>query len=397
MSTLSSNDEPDATPAPAAALARAVGLHRSRWGAPTLVARAPGRVNLIGEHTDYNDGFTLPMALPFDTVIALSGAGDPESGLVEVVSEGFGEIAIDPAGDPTAVEPWARHLAGVVAILAGEGVASGGWRAAITTDIPTGASLSSSAALEVAAITALIGRAGRAMAPIEIARLGQRVENEIVGLPSGIMDQFISAGAVAGHASLMDCRSLTLTPTPLPGGVVIAIMDTGTRRRLAEVAYGERRAACERAAAELGVVALRDATVAQVATLHDPVVRRRAHHIVTENARTLAAADAMRADDAAELGRLMSASHASLRDDYEVSGAGLDAIVEAAMASPGCLGARMTGGGFAGCAVALVDATSIDAFTTSVIDGYRFEGHRATVWSCAPAAGASLVDPDAVA
>jgi galactokinase len=235
------------------------------------------------------------------------------------------------------------------------------------------------------------------MAPIEIARLGQRVENEVVGLPSGIMDQFISAGAVAGHASLMDCRSLTLTPTPLPSGVVVAIMDTGTRRRLAEVAYGERRAACERAAAELGVAALRDATVAQVATLHDPVVRRRAHHIVTENARTLAAAEAMRSGDAAELGRLMSASHASLRDDYEVSGAALDAIVEAAMASPGCLGARMTGGGFAGCAVALVDAASIDAFTAAVIDGYRFEEHRAIVWSCAPAAGASLVDPSAVA
>lgn len=211
------------------------------------------------------------------------------------------------------------------------------------------------------------------------------------------MDQFISAGAVAGHASLMDCRALTLTPTPLPDGVVVAIMDTGTRRRLAEVAYGERRAACERAVAELGVAALRDATVDQVASLQDPVVRRRAHHVVTENERTLAAVEAMRRGDAAELGRLMSASHVSLRDDYEVSGPGLDAIVEVAAASPGCLGARMTGGGFAGCAVALVEAAAIDAFTASVIERYRFEEHRATIWSCAPAAGASLVDPGTLA
>jgi galactokinase len=194
-----------------------------------------------------------------------------------VSSRGAWVTPMRTSTDPRAVETWARHLAGVVALLGGEGVPSGGWRAAITTDIPTGASLSSSAALEVAAITALIGRAGRTMAPIEVARLGQRVENEVVGLPSGIMDQFISAGAVAGHASLMDCRALTLTPTPLPHGVVIAIMDTGTRRRLAEVAYGERREACERAAAELGVAALRDATVADVAGLNDPVVRRRAH------------------------------------------------------------------------------------------------------------------------
>lgn len=357
------------------------------------MVRAPGRVNLIGEHTDYNDGFTLPMALPFDTVIALSSVGDPRTGPVEIASEGFGTVLIEPSVDPHAVAAWAVHIAGVITLMAGEGIASHGWRAAIATDIPTGASLSSSAALEVAMITALLARHGMRWPPIDVARLGQRVENEIVGLPSGIMDQFISAGAIAGHASLMDCRALTLAPAPLPPGVAVAILDTGTRRVLAEAAYGERRASCERAAAELSVSALRDATLAQVATIADPVDRRRAHHVVTENQRTLDAVAALAAGDAIELGRLMSESHVSLRDDFEVSGPGLDAIVEAALAGPGCLGARMTGGGFAGCAVALVETEQIDAFTRCVLEQYAFDGHSARVWICEPSAGAGVVAP----
>jgi galactokinase len=353
--------------------------------------RAPGRVNLIGEHTDYNDGFTLPMALPFDTVIALSSVGDELGGAVTVESEGFGSVVIDPAADPQAVPGWAIHIAGVIRLLGSDAVTTGGWRAAIATDIPTGASLSSSAALEVALITALLARAGTTWPAIDVARLGQRVENEIVGLPSGIMDQLISAGAVAGYASLMDCRALTLSPAPLPSDVAIAIMDTGTRRVLAEAAYGDRRAACERAVAELGVVALRDATLEQVVTIGDPVDRRRAHHIVTENQRTLDAVAAMAADDATLLGRLMTESHVSLRDDFEVSGPGLDAIVEVALASPGCLGARMTGGGFAGCAVALIRTDHADAFMQSVLDHYDYDGHAARVWICEPSSGASVL------
>ena len=374
------------------AVERAVTFHRGRWGPPDRVVRAPGRVNLIGEHTDYNDGFTLPMALPFDTAVAMSDHGDETSGTVEIVSAGFGEVVIDPAADPRSVVAWARHLSGVVGLLAGRGVPTGGWRATIDTDIATGASLSSSAALEVAAITGLLDRAGLRWPPIAIARLGQQVENEVVGLPSGIMDQFISAGAVTGHASLMDCRALTLTPTPLPDGVVVAVMDTGTRRLLAEAAYADRRTGCERAAAELGVTALRDATLDDVATIADPVDRRRAHHVVTEIRRTLDAVEAMRSGDPAELGRLMNDSHASLRDDYEVSGPGLDAIVDVARAAPGCLGARMTGGGFAGCAIALVRTAGAAAFAGAVIDRYRFHGHTARVWICAPSVGASMVE-----
>ena len=300
-----------------------------------ITARAwhgrPGRVNLIGEHTDYNDGFTMPMALPFDTVVAASDAGDARDGPVHVDSEGFGSVVIDPAGDPRAIAPWARHIAGVVALLRQEGVASGGWRASIATDIPTGASLSSSAAIEVAVIVGLLARSGLDWPPIDVARLGQRVENEVVGLPSGIMDQFISAGAVAGCASLMDCRAFTLEPRRIPSRAVVAVMDTGTRRQLADAAYADRRRACERAAAMIGVGALRDATPSDLDRVTDEHDRRRARHVVSENARTLAAAAAMDRDDAPELGRLMSDSHASLRDDFEVSAPALDAIVEAAL------------------------------------------------------------------
>lgn len=348
-------------------------------------------MNLIGEHTDYNDGFTLPMALPFDTVLAVSNEGDAADGTVTIVSDGFGEAVIDPAADPRTTDAWARYIAGTVHLLAEHGIPTGGWRATVASDIPTGASLSSSAAIEVATITALLARADTTWPPIDVARLGRRVENEVVGIPSGIMDQFISAGAVAGHASLMDCRALTLTPTRLPDDVAVAVIDSGTRRKLAEAAYGERRASCRRAAAELGVVALRDATLEQVATITDPVDRRRAHHVVTENRRTLGAVDALDRGDTAHFGALMRESHASLRDDFEVSGPGLDAIVTVADGAPGCLGARMTGGGFAGCAVALVDADRTDEFRHDVIDRYGYDGHTARVWICAPAAGASTI------
>ena len=353
--------------------------------------RAPGRVNLIGEHTDYNEGFAMPMALPFDTVVAMSSVGDQVSGAVTVSSAGFGDLTFEPAGDLVTVPTWARHVAGCVALLVERGIPAGGWRASIDTDIPTGASLSSSAALEVAVISALVARSGESWPPIEVARLGQRVENEVVGLRSGIMDQFISAGAVAGHVSLMDCRVSTLEPISLPDELMVAVMDTGTRRVLAEAAYDDRRVACERAASELGVAALRDAELGAVDTVADPVDRCRARHVVSENRRTLDAAEAMRRGDVAELGRLMIASHASLRDDFEVSSPALDAIVDVAGRSRGCLGARMTGGGFAGCAVAIVGVEDADEFVSAVVAGYRYENQTARVWMCEPAAGVSLL------
>jgi galactokinase len=288
------------------------------------------------------------------------------------------------------VPVWARHVAGVVHLLRASGVPSGGWRASIASDIPIGASLSSSAAIEVAVICNLLARAGLDWPPIEIARLGQRVEHEVVGLPSGIMDQFISAGAVEGCASLMDCRAHTLDPRPLPPGTVVAVMDTGTRRTLVDAAYADRRAACERAAAAIGVTALRDATSVDLRRVPDAIDRRRALHVVTENERTLAAAHAMTTGDPESVGRLMIASHASLRDNFEVSAPALDAIVELALSSPGCFGARMTGGGFAGCAVALVDLDHAEEFAAAIRARYGYDGLQAEVWLCAPAAGASV-------
>ena len=379
------------------AVERAVAAHQRRWGRVDRVIRAPGRVNLIGEHTDYNEGFALPMALPFDTAIAMSSHGDPRAGLVQIDSAGFGEAVIDPTADPRSAAAWARHLAGVVGLLDRSGVCAGGWRATIDTDIAVGASISSSAALEVAAISGLLARSGLRWSPVDIARLGQRVENEVVGLPSGIMDQFISAGARAGHASLMDCRALTLTPVPLPEGVVVAVMDTRTRRVLVDAAYAQRRQACERATAQLGVAALRDAGLDDLAAIADPVDRQRAHHVVTENRRTLDAAEAMHRGDSSGLGSLMDESHRSLRDGYEVSGPGLDAIVEIARTAPGCLGARMTGGGFAGCAVALVEEDHAEAFAQAVRDRYSYGGHTARVWMCAPAEGVSVIEGTAAA
>lgn len=371
------------------AVDRAVAAHRTRWGEPVIVARAPGRVNLIGEHTDYNDGFALPMALPFDTAVAISDEGDPESGRVEISSAGFGDVSLDPTSDTVEVDGWARHAAGVVLLLARSGIPVGGWRATIETDIPTGASLSSSAALEVALTSALLARAGLEWTPGQIAAFGQRVENEVVGLQSGIMDQLISAGAVAGHASLMDCRTLSLDPVPLDRDVTVVVMDTGTRRVLADVAYDERRRSCEAAAEVLGVPALRDASIRDLERIDDEVLRRRARHVVTENERTLMMAGALRAGDVGLAGAVMSDSHASLRDDYEVSSAALDAIVDAAGDAPGCLGARMTGGGFAGCAVALVTSSEVPAFDAAVRARYRSPGEPAVLWPCAPAGGAS--------
>jgi galactokinase len=374
-----------------AARDRCIASYAARWGEPAIVARAPGRVNLIGEHTDYNDGFALPMAIGFDTVIALGSVGDPHQGPVTVVSEGFGTAELDPAAEPSSSPDWARHVAGIVHLAAAEGLPAAGWRATIATDIPVGAGLSSSAALEVATVTALLARSGREWPPLAIARLGQRVENEVVGVPSGIMDQLISAGAVAGHASLMDCRALTLEPTPMPAGVAVAVLDTKTRRSLVEGSYRDRREACDRVSRLLGARALRDVGIGDLAAVADPTDRSRARHVITENDRTVAAAAAMWNGDAVEVGRLMAESHRSLRDDFAVSGPGLDAIVEVATAAPGSLGARMTGGGFAGCAVALVEAAATERFADAVRDGYRYGGHTAEVWVCAPAAGAAII------
>lgn len=369
---------------------------RHRYGAPpTVVARAPGRVNLIGEHTDYNDGFVMPLALPFATFIAAEPTTDAT---VTVHSVGWGDATF-AVGDIPDEPRWVRYSAGMMHLLKETGMTSPGWRGVIASDIPGGASLSSSAALEMATGVLVAALTGNRFEPGPMALIGQRVENEIIGIASGIMDQLASASGCEGAASLIDCRSLTTTPAPLPSGTAIVVMDTGTRRELVDSEYDQRRASCEAAASWLGLAALRDATMAHVNRLPDDMAleQRRARHVVSENERTLAAADAMAADDAAALGTLMRASHVSLRDDYNVSGPALDAVVDIANEHPACFGARMTGGGFAGGTVALVDAARASAFCDAVRAQYDAlnladSGVASGFWVVAPAAGAGLVE-----
>jgi galactokinase len=361
---------------------RAVAAFRSRYGRePAVLVRAPGRVNLIGEHTDYNDGFVLPMALERAAWIALEPRDD---GVVRLLADDLGQEGTfdvatartrDARGDARDPEGgWLEYPRGVAWALQDAGHVLRGFDGALASDVPRGAGLSSSAAVELAVAAAFAAAADLAWDPIAIARAMQRVENLWVGVQSGIMDQLIGAAGVAGHALLIDCRDLSLRPVPLPAGVAVVVLDTDTRRTLVGSAYDERRASCQRVAAELGVAALRDvdaSSLAAAAARLDPLDARRARHVVAENARTLEAASALAAGDVDRFGRLMDASHESLRVDYEVSSPALDAIVAAARGAPGCLGARMTGAGFGGCAVALVTEARIDAFVEHTVAAYR--------------------------
>ncbi len=345
---------------------RALEMHRTRFGgAPERVVSAPGRVNLIGEHTDYNDGHVLPLALPMRTVITV----EPTDGPVTLVSEAFGETSFDLSTSASASLGWSRYVHGAVELARHDGYEVSPWRGVVTTDVPVGASLSSSAALEMAALLAACPH-GRAPEPTALARLGQRVENEVIGLGTGIMDQLVSAAAVDGAALLIDCRSLDTRPVPLPDGVSVVVVDTGTRRELETSAYDERRADCAEAARLLGVTALRDAAPDDWRRL-DGRVAMRARHVLGEQVRVAGAVKAMIAGDVASLGRLMDESHESLRDDYEVSSPALDAMVRAARDLPGCLGARMTGGGFAGCIVALVADAAVAGFSRELVATYQ--------------------------
>jgi galactokinase len=312
-----------------------------------VTAFAPGRVNLIGDHTDYTGGFALPMAVEWGTTVAVERGGPR----VELVSSEEPEPATVDIRviEPRAVNPaWARYVAGVVAVVRPDEGAVG----TVATTLPVGAGLSSSAALEVSVALAL----GFEGAPLELALACQRAEHLASGVPSGVMDQLTSAGGVDGHALLIDCTSLEVTPVPLPAGLDVVVVHSGQARALAGSAYGERRAQCEAAAAVIGP--LRQASEADVARLDDDVLRRRARHVVTENRRVLEFAECLRGGDLGEAGRLMAASHASLASDFEVSTAALDALVAELSAVPGVYGARLTGAGFGGCVVALAQASS---------------------------------------
>jgi galactokinase len=342
-------------------VARVVAAFRERAGRdPDGVWAAPGRVNLIGEHTDYNDGFVLPAAIDRLVLAAARRRDDGRLRLWSLQSEPPADLALAEV-EPGKVEGWAAYPAGVAWALGQAGIEVGGAALVVDGDVPAGAGLSSSAALECATATALADLEGAGLDRVTLAGLARRAENEVVGVPSGAMDQMVSMLGRAGHALFLDTRSLDTEQVPLPleaAGLRLVVIDTRAGHRLVDGAYADRRAACEAAAATLGVPALRDATPAQVEAAADALGEeglRRARHVVTENARVLEAVRLLRAGEPERLGPLLAASHASLRDDYEVSSPELDTAVEAAV-SAGAVGARMTGAGFGGSALALARA-----------------------------------------
>jgi galactokinase len=364
-----------------------------RFGTPPLfVARAPGRVNLIGEHTDYNDGFVLPMAIDRATWIALRPRDDRRVRLRSLLFDDEVEIDLDALarGGPG----WAEYVKGVAWALREGGEELRGWDGVVAGDVPLGAGLSSSASLELCAARAFAAASGLEWDARKMAVRSQRAENEWVGMKCGIMDQLVSAAAEEGAALLIDCRSLETTAVPLPEDVAVVVLDTSTRRGLVDSAYNERRAQCEAAARALDLPALRDVALARLiagAVRMDGTTLRRARHVVTENERTLHAVEALKKGDVQALGRLLDASHESLRDDFEVSSPALDAMVASAQKDPACYGARMTGAGFGGCAVALVRAAKTEPFLTRVLADYEDATRLAPKgYVCRPSAGASL-------
>jgi galactokinase len=345
---------------------------------PDGVWAAPGRVNLIGEHTDYNDGFVLPAAIDRQV---LGAAGRREDGRLRLWSLQAGppaDLALAEVG-PGRVEGWAAYPAGVAWALGQAGVELGGADLVVDGDVPAGSGLSSSAALECATATALADLHDAGLDRAALAGLARRAENEVVGVPSGVMDQMVSMLGRAGHALFLDTRSLATEQVPLPleaAGLCLVVIDTRAGHRLVDGAYADRRAACEAAAAVLGVPALRDATPEQVEAaaeaLGDPGLRR-ARHVVTENARVLEAVAWLRAGELDRLGPLLAASHASLRDDYEVSSPELDTAVAAAV-DAGAVGARMTGAGFGGSAIALARADLVGRVAERAAEAFAAAG-----------------------
>jgi galactokinase len=337
------------------------------------VARAPGRVNLIGDHTDYQDGFCLPLAIDRDVQVEFA----PRPGRRIVVHsrnfDGVVDIAADGSDDPRAVEPaWGRTVAAVVQVLAERGRPPVGFDANVAATIPVGSGLSSSAAFEVAVALAAAHTASFAIEGDDLALAAQEAEHRATGVPCGIMDQMASVHGRAGHALLLDCRNRTIEPVAIPAGVAVLVVHSGVARTLETSAYAERRAACEAAAARLGVPALRDATLAQVDD--DPIAR----HVVSENARVLACAEALRLGDVARAGTFMLESHASLRDDFMVSIPALDNLVER-LQELGAHGARLTGAGFGGCVVALADDARAQAIADELQGWIVHAAHGASV------------------
>ena len=364
------------------------------------LVRSPGRINLIGEHTDYNEGFVLPMAIDREIVIGLVPSGDR---LVEITRLDTGAVArIDLDAEHARAGTWVDYIGGTATVLARRGVPTRGLRGVIASSLPIAVGLSSSAAIETAAAWALTDDARPPLPPVELARVGQEVEHEFIGVNSGLMDQLAVILGRCDAALLIDCRTLEHRPVglPLQRHAVVAI-DSGSPRRLGSSAYNSRRAECEAVVSAVaarfpGIHALRDVDLEMLDAVRGGVTaaaRARAEHVICENERVLACVDALEREDLASVGDLLAASHASLRDLYEVSSPQLDALVEIATSTPGVIGARMTGAGFGGSVVAIAERDAIGALTEAVAGAYATgTGKRATVHVVEPADGAGMVD-----
>ena len=368
--------------------------------APRWIAAAPGRVNVIGEHTDYNDGFVLPMAIEFYSVMAADRPVDGKN-VITLRSTLAQEVAtIDLSAPVKPSKPkWGNYPRGVVAGFLARGVNPGGLDVLLHSTVPLGSGLSSSAALEVCTATLIEAVTGKTIDPVEKALLAQKAEHDFAGVPCGIMDQFISALGREGHLLLLDCRTRKTELVPMSDpSVALLIINTNVKHELSGGEYAERRAQCEEAARNLGVKSLRDVTAEQLEKGKGKLgelVYRRARHVIGEIERTTHAAEGVRQSNWPTVGQLMYASHAALRDDYEVSCAELDAVVEIAEETGfkgGIYGCRMTGGGFGGCCVALVKASAVDSITKTIAAEYKKKtGIAATIFSSRPAAGATIV------
>ena len=341
-------------------------------GAATLEASAPGRVNLLGEHTDYNDGFVLPIATPMRTSVTVAASLDDA---FHFYSEEVEEQVVMPQGGHVA-SGYARYLEGCIRMLEQRGHAVPPLRMYVRSNVPMGAGLSSSAALEVAALRALKAHLALNITDVEIAKLAQQAEITFAGVQCGIMDQMASSLCDEAHMLFLDTRSLESVVLPLPPGSEIVVLDTGVARTLAGSKYNERRAECGAAARALGAESLRDVPANAVLDQVDEPYRRRARHVLSENARVQRAAEGI---DARQFGRLMNASHASLRDDYEVSIVELDILCDLLRQAPGVYGARLTGAGFGGACVALCEAGTAAAAGAAVIERYNAPGRRGRV------------------
>lgn len=383
--------------------ARAASRFKQRFGKPPRwIVAAPGRVNLIGEHVDYNDGFVLPMAIDRYCVIAAdtAPAGDGASAtLSSAISQDDVHIDLRELRPHTTRGHWSNYVAGVVAGFARLGATPAGFRAAIETNVPVGGGLSSSASLEVATATLLEIMLDRQLEPNDKALLCQKAEHDFAGVPCGIMDQFASVFGREDHLMLLDCRSQQVEQIPLADpNVTVLIVNTNVKHELSEGEYAKRRAQCEAAARKLGVSSLRDARYPQLQARRghlDDMEFRRARHTISEIARTVRAAGKIKERDWAEVGQLMYASHESLRDDYQVSCRELDLLVEIARdigPSGGVIGARMTGGGFGGCTVNLVESTKVDAVAHRLCERYQEQTDiTATCLTSRPARGAHVL------